>query len=62
MVLIGAIKHGLDGLTALGIGGVAVEATYQFVPFATLSFFVTSRVIGYVLNAYVSQEINSDDK
>lgn len=62
VVFLGGVKDVLDGLTGIGIAGAAVDTKFQFLPFATLAFFVTGRFIGYVLRAYVLQEISTDDK
>jgi hypothetical protein len=61
-VFLGGVKDVLDGLTGLGIAGAAAETTFQFVPIATLIFFATGRFLGYILRAYTSQEISTDDK
>jgi hypothetical protein len=61
-VFLGGFKDVLDGLTGLGIAGAAAETSYQFVPLATLIFFVLGRFIGYILRAYTEQQISTEDK
>lgn len=61
-VFLGGLKDVLDGLTGLGIAGAAAETKFQFVPLATLIFFATGRFIGYIMRAYISQELSTDDK
>jgi hypothetical protein len=60
-VNLGAIKNTLDGLTGLGIAGAATETTYQFVPLATLIFFVLGRYLGYIIKVYINQELSDDE-
>ena len=62
IVIMGASKKVLDGLALLGAGGVAVDAKFQFVPWATLSFLIGRMFIGYIVSAFISQEITDDDK
>ena len=61
-VNLGGIKYTLDGLTGLGIAGAAAETKFQFVPLATLIFFVAGRYVGYIMKAYISQKLSDDDK
>lgn len=62
IVVLGALKKVLDGLAIIGAGGVAVNSEFQFVPWATLSFLIARLFIGYIITAFISQEINDDDK
>ena len=61
MIFLGACKRVLDGLALLGAGGVAVESTFQFIPWATVAFMMGRMFIGYVMTAYITQEITDDD-
>ena len=62
IVIMGASKKVLDGLALLGAGGVAVDSEFQFVPWATVSFMIARLFIGYIITAFISQEITDDDK
>ena len=61
-VNLGGIKYTLDGLTGLGIAGAAAETKFQFVPLATLIFFVLGRYVGYIMKAYTTQTISDDEE
>ena len=62
VVFLGGVKDVLDGLTGIGIAGAAAETKFQFIPLATLVFFALGRFIGYIMRAYVTQQISTDDK
>lgn len=62
MIFLGACKKTLDGLALIGATGTAVESKFQFVPWATVAFLVARIFIGYIMTAYITQEINDDDK
>jgi len=62
MIFLGGLKEVLDGLALIGAAGTAVEAKFQFVPWATVAFLGGRIFIGYIMRAYISQEISTDDK